>query len=726
MSVGIAPLTTRKQKVVLLFDFQFASPDTEPIFKQSGGRLDSASTPLFNAFHVSGNSEAVRTLSDVKTDLTRPHSVAMVVEDAFVAEDGNVVIPAPTRLGALFMTKSFTLNGSIGSTVLGETNVLLMNLLNNGGNGLYPLLYDSAWASARAHLSIFNARVGVTKSGDSAASRLVSNVSFRSDARFMQAVDRVERHIRGIMSEAVAIRQTDLIYPKQKALMKPVSAAVGGLAGSGYVPLGSMLNHGVSMTDEAINAAVDFALRLEVGDDDNAVDHLLENVLSNDMDKIAEEAIDMLSTMSTVVSMHMSYRVDGAVSIAPTGAQFVPAEKWSRAAQQWPGVEGDDCDRTATMLYNMAVRVQSLSAETRTKYKALGALAAVLDHYDASLVVLGARSSEASAEHGRKETVAGHAITLLQPKDDVVRAVLEGAARKGNPIADAAGGVSAYTERLWRTFYPPELLATFQPDLAAQLGKPFSEQVPSSLPVAALEGTTPSSALLYEKDANTRKEMYDEAHSVKDGAHILGENAFRMLRVLAASGKNPDSHGFYHDLVESTRSDQHPLWIDTELRAMAGSAHQWTLVSNARDGMSTAGATPKEMATRSYQMIPVAMSNASRAEDLDVLSAAAARDVFPPSLRPLRLGAEASAIYKSNIDAIKKFADTKIAARGSTSPITFVAAANALIFNNKFVQRSLEKFGVHEHRVMKRDIPGLIHDHEGNDAGIMIAVTVSV
>jgi hypothetical protein len=714
-----------RPRAVLRFAFQLAAPDSKAAFARRGGRLDAATAPLFSSFHVSGNAVALRALADQAGDTEKPHDLVIALDAAEVEDDGTVVLPSTTRLCASFMSRAFTLNGTIGASVLGEQNVLLTKVLSSGGNALVPLLYDSTWGDARAHVAIFGARVGVVDPGHSdVAARPARRIEFRSSAALMAAVGRLESNLRLTVAAANKLRMNHLRYAKQAALTKCVSAAVGGFAGSGYVPLASMLDHGVSISLEGLEAALDFALRLELGDDDAALAEARAEVLSDDLERVGALAVEFGSCLSTIVASLMSYRVDGAPVITPQGASFTVSEKWTRSAPA-AGLEADDCDRSATMLLNTALAAQRASPEARARLPNVGALGALLDHYTPTLTVLGARAAEASGDHAHSRKIAGHAVSLLIPNQQLVDAVTRGAARPGSAVG--AAGAAAYAERLWCCLYPPETVARLPEAIAAQLSRPFAEQPASALPPLALEGTTPSSALVYDHNAQVRAELHRHARRQKEAGAVVGQSAGRALKTLAALGESEDTHGFYDAFVEATLATTHPMWSDVELRRLGGGAtQQLVFASPQRDGMASAGASPRELATGNFALVPLAPAPQQRALDFDALAEVAARDVFPPATTSPRLSKETSAQLAATRAALEALSVSDVASRGTSTPVTYVLSTNALLFNPEYVAKTIDKYARHPRSVLLRDVPGLVSDSEGKDVGFMAAVIVSL
>lgn len=451
----------------LLLDVHFTSVDSRQAFSAAGGRLDAASAPLFAVIHVSGNKQGVRVLLDRAEDMQTPLSVRVPLDAAEVVHmpDGSAQawLPGDSRIAVQFVSKSFTLSGSIGAAALGEENRLLLQLFEeHGGNAVVPLKYSSAWQAARAHVGLFSARVE-TFTADEAGRRTLVRSSgtpyFRPEVDFMDAVPRLQQHLQDVADEGLAMRRT-LVFEPQPNLSKTLASAVGGLAGSQYAPLGAMLDHGVSLSLEGIDRALDFGMRLELATAPEGVDAAMEKALQrlhalagsdaegapsfeDETDAAYGVAVAVSGAMSSVAASLMSYRVDGAPVVMPAKNEFRPAEKWSAQAQQFVGVECDDCDRSATLLHNLVLEIQRSGERDRARLPVLGAVASMLDHYTATLVVLGASSPEASGGAEHEGGVAGHAIALLQPKQDFVRAVLSGAALNASALSGARGGAAA-------------------------------------------------------------------------------------------------------------------------------------------------------------------------------------------------------------------------------------------------------------------------------------------
>ena len=242
----------------------------------------------------------------------------------------------------------------------------------------------------------------------------------------------------------------------------------------------------------------------------------------------------------------------------------------------------------------------------------------------------------------------------------------------------------------------------------------------------ALEGTPPSSGLLYDHDDARRGQSHARSMQERSAAAGVGDSVGRPLKALSALGSSADEHGFYVSMVEATVGRKHPAYGSQALRDALGAVDQFVFVSVERDGGATAGATPKDIALGSYQMVPLVVHDGQRASDLDVLGASAARDVFPPTHEAVRVDDHSSTRLRAVVDVLEKMAVSSASAASAASDtgVTYVLPVNAMLMNESFTAKSIQNFGAFGTRVFMQRVPGILKASDGEDLGVFAAISI--
>jgi hypothetical protein len=137
------------------------------------------------------------------------------------------------------------------------------------------------------------------------------------------------------------------------------------------------------------------------------------------------------------------------------------------------------------------------------------------------------------------------------------------------------------------------------------------------------------------------------------------------------------------------------------------------------------GATPKDIALGTYQMVPLMVHDRQRAADLDVLGASAARDVFPPTYEAVRIDEHLSARVRAVVDVLEKMAASPTASTAtSDTGLTYVLPVNAMLMNETFTAKSIENIASLGTRVFIQRVPGILKASDGEDMGIFAAISI--
>lgn len=624
----------KKGRVYLKFTASQNEPDFMGIFMEGGGQINAAATRWHTDFAMTGSSETT------VTELDRNDLKEVTIEipwdewrtrEVFGVE--AVALSAATRVNVSTSRIGAAINGTLVSSVSGQGSEYLKRVLKHSGHAQMGLVYSS-WLAHAASIGISDTRiVRIMPDG----SEQEQNVLFEGRAPdVMLKLASAAKIVNMYVQTGWAIRQ-HLVYPPSPMLTKTVFKETVGCDSQGYSLVHDIVERGAPMGLETLDSLFEAGIRTDCCHDTNDYVAFMSATATPGV-VAAREARTVASAASLVVNFLVAYRADGRNFVSATGADFAPAESWLRQVTRTP-IDANDCDGSALLGVGLIRTAMSLSPEDAAKYIHLAAVKnAVSTYYSVGVSVVGASAAEATSADGDHSSVAGHAIAVLMPNIAILRGLEKATPMKLGKTDQFVCDESKrgqVAEARFNALFPKEVregLASpaergFLKDWETARGSFLDEFVPY-----AIEGTTPSSPVMYQTNSVTRRNAEKDAKKDDIALAKASPNVFRSVKVLHVGGSTSGStHRFYRDLVEVTFPRTHPLYQDRELRELKSAATQYVL-SRPQPGeaIQTVGATPKDLVEENFLVTPLVSLDDQMADILDYASDVAAKDVIPP------------------------------------------------------------------------------------------------
>lgn len=730
----LEPASVSKKKLFFKFDASLKAPDYMEIFMQNGGQIDSMAARWQTDFAVSGCKTS--TFVEFKRDHTT--LVAIELPDNVIGTvdgDGSVSLPATMRLNVMTQRMCASINGTLVTSLSGESTAFLDHVLRGRPHFQMGMVYKTYMAHS-ASLAISNARIVSEEEG----------IEVRHKPKFSKMGDREKTTLSnaGDISEEYAkvasnIRQV-VKYDASPMLHKAVYTESVGINARGYNLLHAIMDREANLSLGTLNSLYEAAIACDLCQDREDI-KIFENKTSLPGLDAAEQARAVCSATSLIVNVLMSYRADGRNVVTPTGAQFSSVENWNPSVPRCYGLESNDCDGLALLAIELIRSATNLTPEQidNTEYTYLRSVRnVVFPHYQVSLSVIGATAAEANSAKADHSAIAGHAIAVMIPTMSLLKSLEKTGQKKigkDGPLMYAADKHERVTNLRFAALYSPDYVRSL----------PMSEQEPlaswptakheskfTSLKPFAIEGTTPTSPLLYMEDLKARELAHKQAESDKVVFSKAAPNVFRSRKILHVGGSRNDStHSFYSDLVELTFAPDNPLYSSPSLRAESVAASQYVLTYDIDgDEIQHAGCSPRQLVMEKYGAFPLVQLNSQSAAIIEFASNFAKLDVMPPRVKePLQLSdyqsqtLEESMKHISGLEtAFKEKTAKDTIPTTSSHCVAYVVAFNTLVHNPNGVKQFVETMyrcavdGI----VDKRIIPGLALDNKGEDVGIFL------
>lgn len=293
-------------------------------------------------------------------------------------------------------------------------------------------------------------------------------------------------------------------------------------------------------------------------------------------------------------------------------------------------------------------------------------------HFVYGVSVLGANAGHADAADTEAESVAGHAVAVLIPKTQFMSA-LKSSAQCYLPTGDVvvAADVRKEVERArFEALYPASLhsLMTKETDRKAfaswdalQMSEPHFGCSSSSLQFLAMEGTTPACARTYEHNRSQREERVAKAKLDKQVGAKLSPNISRSFKSLdSVQDTEGHEHGFYDAFVEFSVSIGSGLFTHPKLRELGHASPHYVLTQSYRrdEIMEEAGATPAQLATGNYGIVPLWRVETESASVLDDSAREALDNLVPARNVAHPLSERESSNLAFSVSVLKMLRDT--------------------------------------------------------------------
>jgi hypothetical protein len=641
---GAAGLTGKKpfpakDTLYIRFDASQNEPEFMRIFMENGGSINAAAVHWETDFSVTGSKQSVvarlekHSLQQVQIEIPPDYVSLTTNKDS---EQPCICIPSEMRLNVSTSRIGAAINGTLVTTVAGQGSDHLFNIARPAKHYQVGLVYAS-WAAHAASIGISNARfVGV----DSKGNETVYWVEYeKRSEEVKQKLTLAAQLVNSYVNSGWNLRQ-GIVYKPSPMLTKTVFKEEVGADAQGYSLLHDIVERGSPVSLKTLNSLYETAILMDCAQNDDFVKGMLRETSKPGL-KAAMYAKYVASATSIAVNYLVAYRADGRNIVSVVGADFVSAESWLRQVARTP-TDANDCDGSALMAVGMINATLSLTKEQEEEYPFLRTVKnTVHPFYHVGISVLGATAAEATSASGETTSVVGHAIAIMLPTVSFLGSLSKAMSLKlGQTDQKIATPemVPAIEESRFAAMFPKSVVETLEEDKdKLQNWDTAKRNLMDTLEPYTIEGTTPASPVMYQKDSRKRADAESEAKKDDIAFAKSSPNVARSIKVLHVGGSASGStHRFYRDLVEVTFPRSSPLYSDPTVRALSSAASQFILgrVSNPGrimedSSFESAGATPKDISTNHYISIPLVSVNSQAGELLDMASKIAETDVIP-------------------------------------------------------------------------------------------------
>lgn len=708
-----------------------SEPPLENIFLESGGAINAAASRGDTDFAVTGSVESVvANLSDTYSSTVR---IPIPADHISLHVDKPMTVELDSRAKLLICTsrKGAGINGSLVSTVAGQTAVYLSKIMRTASPHVAIPLQYANWASHSAVVCGSNLRI-VDNNGRH------YNVHFLDDEKRDAVLKASENFLSAWADGAWTMRQKHMIYKHSPSLTKAVAKVPVGLNDCGYDLVHNVINaphpqFSWTTIDSLYKQAI--SVELEFCDDEIAA--FIEDTKQPGL-CAAKHGRTVAASLSTLAAFLVNYRADGRTNIMPTGSVAVSAESWMRQVPRSP-IEANDCDGSAISIINLVHACETAPSEIVAKFPFVGAVKnVVFPFYTVGVSVLGATSAEASgggtdSEH---QQLAGHAATLMVPTVSLLRALERGSKRTTDegPAVDSDKQLKVASAR-FNAFFPMDSVVESLPEedrVHLKSWETARNAKELSLEAFALEGTTPASPFMYAT-GETAATALETAKNDKRAFEKIGPTIGRSIKLLYVGGRGASPHRFYHDFVEYTVSRSSPLWTDTHVRDLGAASSQFVFTrhsGSATSVLNSAGISPRELATESYAAVPLVVVDTPTSAVIDFASQAADMDVMPPRGNQNQVLDEfQSAQLEKSLDALKQLNESMSGRDpGDGHTVAYIIGYSTLVNNPAAVLHLCTRIKSEAHAGMvdSLEIDGLMKSSTGLEAGKMVVINAVV
>lgn len=726
----------KKGRVYLKFTASQNEPDFMGIFMEGGGQINAAATRWHTDFAMTGSSETTVTeldRNDLKEVTIEIPWDEWRTQEVFGVE--AVALSAATRVNVSTSRIGAAINGTLVSSVSGQGSEYLKKVLKHSGHAQMGLVYSS-WLAHAASVGISDTRI-VRIMPDGREQE--QNVLFEGRApEDMLKLSSAAKIVNMYVQTGWAFRQ-HLVYPPSPMLTKTVFKETVGCDSQGYSLVHDIVERGAPMGLKTLDSLFEAGIKTDCCHDTKDYVAFMSATATPGV-VAAREARTVASAASLVVNFLVAYRADGRNFVSATGADFAPAESWLRQVTRTP-IEANDCDGSALLGVGLIRTAISLSPEDAAKYIHLAAVKnAVSTYYSIGVSVVGASAAEATSANGDHSTVAGHAIAVLMPNIAILRGLEKAASMKLGKtdqfVCDESKRGRVAKAR-FNALFPKEVREGLASPAERGNLKDWETARGSFLDefvFYAIEGTTPSSPVMYQTNSVTRRNAEKDAKKDDIALAKASPNVFRSVKVLHVGGSTSGStHRFYRDLVEITFPRTHPLYQDRELRELKSAATQYVL-SRPQPGeaIQTVGATPKDLVEENFLVTPLVSLDDQMADILDYASDVAAKDVIPPRpTGPMKLNDFQTNSLKQSMETIydlrKQINKGGEGIEGSHC-VQYITAFSTLVHNPKGVEHFCKtiKGLATDGCVDCVPIKGLAVSDDGEEVGEFISINAYV
>ena len=739
--------------------------DLEGVFLQSGGTLGGAAARGNTSFALS-HSDAHQTflLTDTNQTIDLPLSRKLIETSrgTFVAETGSaprvnaavgphVLLSDRTRLNVVSTRTGAAINGTLVSTLSGTASVKLLDLFNTVEAGVaidgatghaprpavaftqIPIRYPN-WESINATLGVCQPQViRVNAEGDETE---VSAIFFTPAAQAAR-INKVQPVLKSIYDRAWQMTKDAVFAPEPNLHKSVVSERDAGFDMSSY-----SLAAAANDTPAPLHAAVAEALLSAALAQELPGTHaqMLQDLAVPSLTATGKYGASIATALSAVAAYAMPYRVDGTPADTPEGLKMFQSESWPVQGNVDFGRLADDCDGQASLANQFIEQAWTLKT-SGADMSAMPNMRAVANsigaHYVHGMTVLAANAGHADAADATKTSIAGHAIVTALPKVSFAMALARGAKAKlnGKCVVEPQFERAVTTAR-WAELYPQWLLDEMPANERYMLASHETAHQMHTVTTAtgpqplAIEGTTFASSRLYEHDENKRAERMREFVDAKSSLDDFSPNILRVFKTLDVC--ETGEHAFYNAMVEQSFSLKHGLMTSGPLRSMNAACCHVRHVQVSPSGKITGtGASPKDLATGNFALVPLWTANAEEGALIDEAHAEALSNTLPMRGEPISVDSEIFHKNMATLRGIDTFFHEEDKPEYDGFPHQAIVSFASLVGNEHALSDISEVLKASPHlrgEIYGLDTPinGLATDADGEEMGRYVVIEVDL
>lgn len=724
-----------QENLTLRFWASRTEVNLEGHFLAGGGTLGAASARGPTRLALSGSETSKKLLITEK-----PQQIEIALPAGYRRDlnTNELILNDRAVLNVTGMRHGASINGTIVETMSGQASAPLMKLFESFGDAgkdatltTIPLAYPN-WPAHTAVLAIADAQI-VCEDG------IAQDIAFETDPIMDKTIGTSEAALKAVYDASWA-RREELVFAESPRLTKMAMRVSSGLNNSSFTFASAVNDTQPGFTDTSIESLLQHSIGLVFNYNEKTIGEMLKTLKAPSFTAARAHGEQIATGLSIYVNSLKPYRVDGATVMLPTGAQMVQAESWLQEATT---ISADDCDGTAAYLtatINRCARVAE-DAELSKAHPFMTAVGnSIGAHYLYGTSVLGASSGHADGANEDQKTLAGHAVCIAIPKGTAIKAMIKGLTQsiKGQKIAPtekqeeiaAAIHKAMFPERLTARI-PENERAHFSDWKTMSTSKLVDDVV--GLQVLPIEGTTPCDACLYRHTPEERA----SSHAATEYDKVLNErispSIARGMKTLDAGSSN-HTHLFYRKWVETSVSLGHELFTSEALRSLGFASAQWVFVPEGKPNVeiSKAGATPEQLATSGFSLVPLWSVGKDMTDVLDPALKEASSNIMPRDQDAVKLTTLQSEQLAKSLESLKSlevvFPESEMEGDNvHTSEQLFSYAA--LIGNPAAVKstcRSIAALPNVSGKVVIKDVPKMAVHADGSEAGVFAAVRISV
>ena len=714
-------------------------PDVDMIFlsNREGSTLGTACGRGETDVHVSGAAHATHLLATRNASTVTVELDASYVEDVYDDDDGATIVEISDRTRVNLTTSRIALgiDGTVGNTMTGQASVELQDVAVDASNGkstVVDVAYPN-WNAISCVVDLSNPVMVDINTGNVLTVKFTTNVEADTACTAAQAV------LESMYTSSMKLRGV-VNYSPAPPLTKSVMRVPFGVDGTTFDAVSNVVDRPSALSDEAFESLAHACLEIALNVDDDgdgvvSMSDFMADTASPGI-KASVHAHKVANALSTLVCLVCPYRIDGRTMVLPTGLKMVGSESWKAEAPR-NIFSFDDCDGSGAIVSSLVYRADTVARDTdlAAAFPHIASISNAMAHHMVGIAVLAANAGQADAagKNGH-EAVAGHAIALAIPKPHALKSMINGIMSTG--IYKDDGGEAQ--NRMARKVTEPYSSALYHADDLKRMPGDESDVLATSEGVLslmdatelfplAIEGTSPViSGKLYEPDATARLHQIKAARFEKAFEQRFGPGVTRnMTRLHVPIDHAGPDHQFYKHFVEfSVPLRRYGTFQNDDMRKLGLATAQWVL-AQPHDAQS-AGASPNDLATGNFSMLPLWKLTETECTAIDAASHEVFSNTIPIRKGPVILSPNQYEIYTANMEALKSLTSSKAVLFSSLSGKRHVnrhvISFGALVGNKNALQLFVDEIREDDQLACKvtiRSVPSVMLSNGGNDIGEM-------